>query len=445
MPKVLNYTPAWLLRPSPGYHLFEPTPSTSRALARQQESNGLRKPIATRDSEIFVAVGREIRWADLALLKEDDAPIYRNLNVSVPLPIERLTISPGGDYLAVSTSHTLHVVCLPEYALLANGENTPLKPKTFQVGPVAHVLEGSPIASILWHPLGYRGHCLVTITSEGVVRLWEINRSDRSSFSEPTLSIDLVKLASAQNYTVDLSASGYGTSKGFSPDMADLEVASACFGDYPEQEGVHGWAPVTLWIATVSGEVYALCPLLPSKWQLLESPGTSTFLETLTSSIDVYHADVSEDQQSSNYEKATAEKQMSWKSDIVYHEPLEEVLANGDTIKVFHRPSSVPAVPLLQGPFTVKPDVEDFELSDIVVYSMKTFSKEDDSDEIADGSPAAVVCLLTDTCKVHVCLDLQGVAGRWLSVAEVSPKSTSYKSEANSHRTNAIRNLADIA
>ncbi|KAF1957863.1 hypothetical protein CC80DRAFT_491207, partial [Byssothecium circinans] len=418
MPKVLSHTPVWLSRPSPGYHLFEPTPTATKDIARKQESTGLRRNIAIRDSEVFVAVGRELRWADLAQLKEDEAPVSRKLNVPMPLPIERLTISPAGDYLAVSTSHTVHVVCLPDASLLAPGDDKAIKPKTFQIGPVAHVLEESPIASVLWHPLSYHGHCLVTITLEGVVRLWEINRADRSTFSEPTLSIDLVKLATAQNYDVNLSASSYGASKGFSPDMADLEVASACFGDFPDQEGVHGWAPVTLWIATIAGGVYALCPLLPSKWQLLESPGASTFLQTLSSSIDVHHADISEDLDASQYEKVTADKQLSWKSDIVYHEPLEEVLPNGDTVKVFPRPASVPAVPALQGPFEIKPDVDDYELSDIVVYSLKTFSDGDEDDQVAEGLPAAVVCLLTDTCQVHVCFDILGITGCWLPLAE---------------------------
>lgn len=420
MPRVLGHTPAWLSRPSPGYHLFAPSSNTTKYHGQEQESLGLRRLIATRDSEIFVAVGKELRWADLTQLKEDEAPKYRKLSVTVPLPIQRLTISPNGDYLAVSTSHTVHVVVLPDSSLLTTDEDGPIKPKTFQVGELAHVKEVSPIATILWHPLGYRGRCLVTITLEGVVRLWEINRSDRSTFSQPTLSIDLVKLAAAENYEVDLSASQYGASKGFSVDMVDLQVASACFGDSPDQEGVHGWAPMTLWIATIAGEVYALCPLLPNRWQLPESPGASTLLQTLASSIDVNYADVTEDEDATTYEKITVAKQLSWKSDIIYHEPMEEVLSDGDTIKVFPRPDSVPAIPLLQGPFTIKPDVEDFELSDMVVYSLKTFSDGDEDGEVAEGLPAAVICLLTDTCQVHVCFDAKGVEGQWLPLKAVS-------------------------
>ncbi|KAF2821866.1 hypothetical protein CC86DRAFT_358928 [Ophiobolus disseminans] len=417
MPKVLSYTPEWLSRPSPGYHLFAPKHTSNGAAAKKKQDFGQRKTIATRGSEVFVAVGHEIRWADLVNLKDGIRPAYRTLRISVPLPITRLTMSPGEDYLAVSTSHTVHVVHLPDSSLLEDGDDSPLKPKTFQVGPTAHVTEESPVATTLWHPLGYHGRCLVTITKAGVVRLWEVNRVDRSTFSEPTLSIDLAKLANATNDQEDLSASKFGASKGFSPDSVDLEVASACFGDFPEQEGVHGWAPMTLWIATVPGDVYALCPLLPSKWQLIESVGGFTFLQTLTSSINVNYNDLSEDDNTLSGELKASEKQVKWLSDILYEEPFLEELPSGDSIKVFARPSSTPSVPLLQGPFSISPEVDDFELSDMVVYSLKTLS-DGSEEEAAEGLPTAVVCLLTDTCKVHVCLDLQGIVGRWLPAPE---------------------------
>lgn len=418
MPKVLSYTPDWLSRPSPGYQLFAPKPNSGNGYASKKRDAGPRKTIATRGSEIFVAVGHEIRWADLVNLKEGTTPAYRALKISIPLPITRLNISPAGDYLAVSTSHTVHVVHLPESRLLESSESDgPIKPKTFQVGPTVHVLEESPIVTTLWHPLGYHGRCLLTITKAGVVRMWEVNRADRSSFSEPSLSIDLPKLANATNDQDDLSASKFGASKGFSPDSVELEVASACFGDAPDQEGVHGWAPMTLWIATVPGDVYALCPLLPTKWQLVESPGTFTFLQTLTSSININYAEVSEDDEASGFEVKTSEKQVAWLADIIYQEPLQEELPNGDSVKVFTRPTSAPAVPLLQGPFAVTPEVDEFELSDMVVFSLKTLSENSDEEPV-EGVPTAVVALLTDTSKVHVCLDLEGIVGRWLPSPE---------------------------
>lgn len=393
-------------------------PKTTARKPPTQEDSGRRKKIATRGTEVFVAVGTEIRWQDLLAFKESSAR-HKTLKVAVPLPITHLVISPDGDYMAVATAHTVHVVLLPESNLLESDDIETIKLKTFQVGPTAHVREESPVVSLLWHPLGYRGRCLVTITQDAVVRLWEVNRSDRSSFSEATLSIDIKKLANATSDKENLSPSKLGATKGFSPDSFELEVASACFGDYPDQEGVHGWAPMTLWIAMEGGDVYALCPLLPSKWQLPEAPGPMTVLETLATSINADWTEVHDNTASPKERLDTTEKQLSWVSDILYSEPLSEKLPSGDSISVFSRPSSVPACPLLQGPFTISSDeVDDFEISDVIVFSLKSFSESVDEAPL-EGLPAAVICLLTDTLKVHICLDLQGVVGRWLPSSSV--------------------------
>lgn len=146
MPKVLSYTPEWLSRPSSGYKLFAPQAETNAQPAHADPRS--RRTIATRGSEVFVAIGHEIRWADLSRLKEDPEASHRTLRVSIPLPISRLTISADGTYLAVSTSHTVHVVVLPDSALLETNDTSPIKPKSFQVGPTAHALEAPKVDAL---------------------------------------------------------------------------------------------------------------------------------------------------------------------------------------------------------------------------------------------------------------------------------------------------------
>ncbi|MBE3044677.1 hypothetical protein IMZ48_19370 [Candidatus Bathyarchaeota archaeon] len=78
MPKVRSYTPGWLSRGSPGNNLFAPSPDASRASlsspysakSKKRSPNGARRTIARRGTEVFVASDREIRWGDLAYLKE---------------------------------------------------------------------------------------------------------------------------------------------------------------------------------------------------------------------------------------------------------------------------------------------------------------------------------------------------------------------------------------
>lgn len=73
MPRVLNHTPSWLSRPSQGFELFSPSnvrePAVPKAAATSM--NRPRQVTACRGTEIFVAVGSELRWSDLVLLKEN--------------------------------------------------------------------------------------------------------------------------------------------------------------------------------------------------------------------------------------------------------------------------------------------------------------------------------------------------------------------------------------
>jgi len=81
MPQVISYTPAWLEKGNPGYDIFTGAarnpagtyPSLLNGLSTSQKKNEKPRPrrtIARRGTEIFTAVGKEIRWADLAYLKE---------------------------------------------------------------------------------------------------------------------------------------------------------------------------------------------------------------------------------------------------------------------------------------------------------------------------------------------------------------------------------------
>jgi hypothetical protein len=74
MPRVLQATPQWLIRPAPASTVFETKPKSSDTNAAQKEQpySGPAKTIAHgRDTEIFVAHGSELRWADLKTLRED--------------------------------------------------------------------------------------------------------------------------------------------------------------------------------------------------------------------------------------------------------------------------------------------------------------------------------------------------------------------------------------
>lgn len=81
MPKIISFTPSWLSSPAPGHKIFTPAlvkgsydqatnyKGTTESSKRNTKP-GPRRSIARRGTEVFIAVGKEIRWADLVYLKE---------------------------------------------------------------------------------------------------------------------------------------------------------------------------------------------------------------------------------------------------------------------------------------------------------------------------------------------------------------------------------------
>ncbi|KAL8905135.1 MAG: hypothetical protein Q9207_002836 [Kuettlingeria erythrocarpa] len=312
---------------------------------------------------------------------------------------------------------------------------TSIKVKTYTLGPTAHVLNRSPLASLLWHPCGVQGSCLVTVTTEAVVRLWELNRLNRWSFDAPTIAIDLRKLGSAISQEDDVTPRSLSQNRGFSADMIDLELASACFGGTGDPDE-SPWSAMTLWTVTTEGDVYALCPLLPSKWQ-----PTATQIRSLTVIAGVKREFPLSDSPH-EVERQIQDDQWNWLSEIDAQVPFRAAAEDDITAPsfIYNRPDHPGPLPRLQGPFEMlaEPSDEYLEVSDIRVIAPRLDNEElmhgedDESDhslkEDTDGLSLAMVCLLTRDGKVHVYLDLGGVEGQWLPAK--APKTESPKPEA---------------
>jgi nucleoporin NUP82 len=262
---------------------------------------------------------------------------------------------------------------------------------------------------------------LVTVTEEAVVRVWELSTTDRWSFDRPTLAIDLRKLADGTSLDQDFSASKFGAGKTFSPDSIEMEVASACFGG----SGSGGWSPMTLWVAMREGDVYALCPLLPEKW----AP-PPTLIPSLSVSIVAKAAIMEDDLDYSEETKRLSHQQLDWMSDLDNQEPI---IAEGPVgrapAEVYLRPQKPGRVPKLQGPFIfdLAPEESDNELDDLLtdIYVIgpkldadALMAGEDDELEFdkidEEGLSVTIVCLVTSSGRVSVCLDLDGVEAQWL-------------------------------
>ena len=446
MPKVIGHTPAWLSTPSAGAGVFNPeskkksADSPARRPAQSPSSseyNGSTRLIANRGTEIFVAVGNQLRWADLKTLKQgweessrsptrtNDASnetkqLYRVLKVSVSDQIRKLVISPSGAFLAICTEHTIRIAVLPESSRLAQDLGTPLTIKTFQLGPTTHAKPEAPLASVLWHPLAVSTtslDCLVTVTTNAAVRIWEVDRANQLSFERPALAMDLRKLADGVSSDQDFQPSKFGTNRGFSVDDIDMEVAASCFAGRGKGNE-DPWASMTLWTVMKNGDIYALCPLLPSRW----SPSATTVPSLTTSAVSRLATIAAEDADPD--ERRAANQQYEWVQEIDDEDPVGD-WQGAENVEVRYRPDNPSAIPRLQGPFSLdlEDDALDIEVTDLAVFpphldENDLYSGEDDYDALDEmnpsGLPFTTLLLATSDGLVHVALETEGVSGQWL-------------------------------
>ena len=308
---------------------------------------------------------------------------------------------------------------LPDSSLLGQLPNKNIKLKSYTVGPTAHVLSQYQVTNILWHSCGAGGNCLVTVTADAVVRLWEFNREDRSSASNPSLAIDLKKLVNASSEEQSFAPDKFERNRSFSSDNVGLEVASACFGGSGSDDE-SAWSAMTLWVAMKGGDVYALCPLLPSKWQ-----ASDKLIESLLTVAVTKDAQKEGEGSLDTGDKRSGYDQLQWIGDIDGQDPMTEHPDVKNPVRVYRRPNRPGPVPRLQGPFQLSSEEmdEELELSDIHVIASKRDSENSMSDDDSDSEPesvdeeglsASVIVLLTRIGRSHVCVDLEGVEGQWL-------------------------------
>lgn len=337
--------------------------------------------------------------------------------------IRQIIPSPNGAFLAIVADHTVFIAVLPDSSHLSASDASPIRVKTYQLGPTTHVISESPVVSALWHPLGVYtnlGGCLVTVTEDAVVRLWELDRNNHWSFDRPALAADLRKLVDGTSSDQDFAPSGFGKNKGFSSDYVDMEVASARFGGVGSEKE-DAWAAMTLWIAMKPGDLYALCPLLPSKWR-----APSAAVPSLSAAIVPKMSALEEDPLDYEDQLAACRQQYEWLAEIDNQEPLQIIpgSATEPESEILTRPANLSAIPKMQGPFRVDTgdEFDDLDLCDMLVVAAKAdtdalmLGEEEELtiDSGDDKLSATLICLSSLSGRLYICLDLEGVEGQWL-------------------------------
>ncbi|ODQ53724.1 hypothetical protein SAICODRAFT_6971 [Saitoella complicata NRRL Y-17804] len=343
--------------------------------------------IALRGTEVFVAVGDKVRWADLrpVKLKENSALDYKTLDTpEIHFGIRQLAISPNGRQLAVIGEEQVAAITVLPAEYLKQGAAC----KTRIVGRMHHNSNsGATVVKTLWHPLSRSGQTLLVLGSDTFLRMYDLSLS----CEEPEQTLRFMAPQPKR--------------RGFVLEEEEVEAASMCFGD------ANGWGLTTVYALMKNGDVYAASPVVPK-----HSVCERKWLDQLVVSVQASHDD-SED----------GKLRTRWVNDVVGQAKADDMglgspsLVNGglDTTLVgFRKPNGTYKVPAIQGPFLFQPAPLYF--SDDEIYAT-------DITYVSSGFIGVLVIASSDG-KLDVCLDVEPVEAMWANAGQNCPVVSVYES-----------------
>jgi nucleoporin NUP82 len=70
MPRIVEYTPAWLTRPSMGFEIFSKASEDDKSNGTTAQKTSVERLMVRRGTQVFIVVENELRWTDLVYLKD---------------------------------------------------------------------------------------------------------------------------------------------------------------------------------------------------------------------------------------------------------------------------------------------------------------------------------------------------------------------------------------
>lgn len=355
--------------------------------------SGRRQVMLLKDTELLLAVGKEIRMATVMESKVNrSAPrTYKTLHTpNIQFEIHQMSLNPSGTILAVTGAYQVAIVVLPRAGYARQAQQS-VDCKALPVGPYYHApRDSAPIAKVAWHPWGESGSTLLVMTADGKMREYDI-------------SVDTEEPQQVLSFAPERRSN----TSFIAEDASEHEVASFTLG-----QGKAHWGPLTMYALMKSGDVYAICPYMPknasipsfyihalechiiAKQEFLAQAGTSAETRKLSAFYDYQH----------KYVTALI-KQLP---------PGTEYPAVSRSVLI-HPPSTIRSKPLRQGPFLLQPSprtLEGSEGGDATDIFYLTFASDDEGTE-GETERLGIVLITHQDGRVDVCMDVENVDPRW--------------------------------
>ncbi|KAK6519602.1 hypothetical protein TWF281_003424 [Arthrobotrys megalospora] len=356
-----------------------------------------KRAVFLRDTELFVAQGREFRCADLKDLKgasekgeQHAGGAYQSLELPhLDFDISQIIRSADGETVIVVGEYDVGIALLPAPGVVTLGARSKIALKCFKLEP-SSTQAPSRILRAIFHPLGARP-CVVVLTEDAMINVYEVEFNRENVTVEPTETFDIKQMLGidrSSSYLID-----------------DIEPTSICFG------GVGSiWSIFTLYILMRNGEIYSICPFLPSKWML-----DTDFLDELKYELQS-HQEIRDSGDSTipALDRHNSKQICYWIHEISRLIRVQSLSNKHDEFDeepagyILTKPSLPDlTTPLLQGPYLLQPAPEDN-------YDESIFA----SDIARIGAAHyAVIAVAWSSGKVDLMLEFESVAPRWHSTS----------------------------
>ncbi|KAH6584107.1 hypothetical protein BASA50_000584 [Batrachochytrium salamandrivorans] len=185
--------------------------------------------------------------------------------------VNQMQLSPSGRVLALAGDRQILVAILP---VTIKSAVRSLECRTHFIGDMIHSVDlVNRVSKILWHPLSETGTHLVVLSSNAVLRIYDVASSSR----DPEQTIPFGSTSS----DYDIYAAPRTNKHRFGSEIDDSDAVSFCFGVDVAAVGsntngsssapalsVSLWSPFTIYALMRNGDIVALCPVTPSRMRV---------------------------------------------------------------------------------------------------------------------------------------------------------------------------------
>lgn len=358
--------------------------------------SGRRQVMTLKDADLIVAVGTELRIAslgDIGLGKGTRS--YKVLHTpNVQFEIKQINLNPSGKILAIAGTYQVAVIILPRpgYSKLVPAF---IDCKALHVGQFYHGSKTSaPVVKIEWHPWGEAGSTLMVMTADGKLREYDV-------------SVDTEEPQQTVSFLTEKKSNSF-----MARDPAEREVTSFTLG-----QGSADWGPLTVYVVTRSGDIYAVCPYMPKNASV-----PSSYVHALECFISAKQEFISQGESTEASALSTMyDYQRKYVSNLIKQLPPGTVFPAVSRPVPMHPPHTIKSQPLRQGPFLLKPSpriIDGSDGGDATDITYLAYISNDDDENGNQTERLGIVMVSYQDGKVDVCLDVEKVEARWESKQE---------------------------